>query len=118
MKLLPAALFSSAALLLTACTDPATDNPELASQNVNQLLDKQYNTRLQLSPIALTSLGKTERYHEWDDISGKGEERQQALRLQHLNELNAVSADNLNKQTQLSLQLAKAELQQNIDAFK
>ena len=118
MKLLPAALLSASALLITACSDPAANNPELASQSVNQLLDKQYNSRLQLSPIALTAQGKSDRYHEWDDVSGKGVERKQALRLQHLNELNAIDASNLNKQTQLSLQLAKAELQQDIDAFK
>ncbi|MGS2723061.1 DUF885 domain-containing protein [Porticoccus sp. GXU_MW_L64] len=118
MKLLPAALLCCSALLITACSDPAANNPELASDNVNQLLDKQYNKRLQLSPIALTGQGKRERYHEWDDISGKGEERQQALRLQHLNELNRIDGSNLNKQTRLSLQLAKAELQQSIDSFR
>ncbi|MDM3872180.1 DUF885 domain-containing protein [Porticoccus sp. W117] len=118
MKLLPAALLSFSALLITACSDPAANNPELASKNVNQLLDKQYDIRLQMSPIGLTAQGKTERYHEWDDISGKGEERQQALRLQHLNELNAVETGNLNKQTRLSLQLAKDGLQQEIDSYR
>ncbi|UTW45279.1 DUF885 domain-containing protein [bacterium SCSIO 12696] len=118
MKLLPAASLLSATLLMVACGDSSTNDPELASQSVNQLLDEQYNTRLQLSPIELTVLGSKDRYHEWDDISGKGEERLHSLHLQHLNELNAIAADNLYPQAKLSLELAKAELQRNIEGYR
>ena len=119
MKLLPAAaILATISLLLAGCSDAPNSVTQSASLEVNQLLDKQYNIRLNLSPIELTSQGSKERYGEWDDISGQAEERLHGLRLQHMNELSAFDPALLDQQTLLSLRLAKAELQQEIDGYQ
>ena len=119
MKLLLCATAAvSAALLFTGCSDGPGNSQQTPSQAVNQLLDEQYTKRLHLSPIQLTSLGQKEQYNAWDDISGPAEERRQGLLLQHLEELKKIDPQSLDQQTQLSLRLAKSQLQQDIEGYQ
>lgn len=110
---------SITAALLGGCgNDQNTDNSLTANESVNQLLDALYMERINRSPIALTRLGSKEQYGMWDDITDDTQDRLQGLRMQHLSRINKIDTSNLDHQTQLSVQLAKQQLQLEIDGYQ
>lgn len=110
---------SITAALLGGCgNDQNTDNSLTANESVNQLLDALYMERINRSPIALTRLGSKEQYGMWDDITDDTQGRLQGLRMQHLSRINKIDTSNLDHQTQLSVQLAKQQLQLEIDGYQ
>ncbi|MEP4101339.1 MAG: DUF885 domain-containing protein, partial [Paraglaciecola sp.] len=92
-------------LLITACEQPASESttvPQVTlteSERLNQWFDEKYEERILMSPMTLTSLGRKERYDEFDDFSEAAEDKQLAWQAQTVAELknsfnyNALTED-------------------------
>lgn len=99
MKQIITALFLTT--LLAACSQNGSDTtpepPHSEAITLNSWLNEAYDARLQLSPLTLASLGRKERYGEFDDVSAEGQQaaldiyRQQIASMQEVFEYSELS---------------------------
>ena len=122
-------LLSSSALFLSACgenqtvsSDGATNveatTTEVAiteSARFNALLESTFEESVARSPITLTYLGRKDRMGEWDDDSDEFAEETLALAKQQLEALLSFDRASLDEATQLSYDLAKQGLEEQIE---
>ena len=112
----------AAVLLTAACTDMSTepntaviklDSPDKLA---NVFFDRAFEERIGMSPMTLSTLGRKERYDEWDDFSDAQAQRTFAMAQRQLGELrDLVDYDALSAEGQLSHDLFTKELQRIID---
>ena len=102
-----------ATVALSACA-PKQSATELANETYEAL----FMESLKTSPEYMTYLGMRERYDEWDDSSEQAFEDSVALSKKHLELLNEIDAEDLDKQTALSLTLYKQRLENGLSDIK
>jgi len=102
-----------ATVALSACA-PKQSATELANETYEAL----FMESLKTSPEYMTYLGMRERYDEWDDSSEQAFEDSVALSKKHLELLNDIDAEDLDKQTALSLTLYKQRLENGLSDIK
>ena len=102
-----------ATVALSACA-PKQSATELANETYEAL----FMESLKTSPEYMTYLGMRERYDEWDDSSEQAFDDSVALSKKHLELLNEIDAEGLDKQTALSLTLYKQRLENGLSDIK
>jgi uncharacterized protein (DUF885 family) len=90
----------------------------MTSEAVNQLFDDAFMQRVMRSPMFQTYLGIKKDYGQWDDLSDEVAHKEHMLTKQNLEQLLDIKPDNLDHQTQVSLQLAIQGLQSELEDFK
>jgi uncharacterized protein (DUF885 family) len=90
-----------------------------ASQRLNQWLDEQYEARLQMSPMAMTSQGRKDKYDQMDDVSEAAAERRLAWLAASVETLRAeFEYAALDDQAQLSFDLWVDEYERSRAAWE
>lgn len=127
-KTLVAATLS--AVLLSACSSSPSSQiaPKTAvvseqqvqaeSQRANEMFEAMFMENVMASPITQTYLGIKQDYGQWDEISESARQQDLERSKQHLAQLETLSPELLDHQTQISYALAKQGLEQQIANFK
>ena len=102
-----------ATVALSACAPKQS-----ATEQANETYEALFMESLKTSPEYMTYLGMRERYDEWDDSSEQAFEDSVALSKKHLELLNEIDAEDLDKQTALSLTLYKQRLENGLSDIK
>ena len=102
-----------ATVALSACAPKQS-----ATEQANETYEALFMESLKTSPEYMTYLGMRERYDEWDDSSEQAFEDSVALSKKHLELLNDIDAEDLDKQTALSLTLYKQRLENGLSDIK
>lgn len=98
---------------------PATSQaPHNASAAANAYFDQYFDARTALSPQSLTRLGSKQDQDKWDTLTDEQTDKELALVRQTLDGLKQFDLKSLDSQTQLSLQLFRQQLEQEIAADK
>ncbi|KZN48650.1 DUF885 domain-containing protein [Pseudoalteromonas luteoviolacea] len=114
-------------VLLVGCQQTAEQpKPVTAAQQVvqsevekaNTLFDESFNRSVMRSPIYQTYLGIKTDYDKWDDESEERELEDLALTKKDLMEINAIDRSKLDANTQVSYDLFKQSLENEIADFK
>ena len=119
-------------LTLGACSESGTQNAsstantavesqsaeQTESERFNAFLEKSFEESVARSPISLTYLGRKERMGEWDDNSAEFAEETLAINKQELETLLAFDYSALDAPTQLSYDLMKQGLEEQIADHK
>lgn len=120
---------SIAVLLLTGC-EPASKSSQAqpaltetagqpiynASAAANAYFDQYFDARVALSPQSLTQLGSKQDQDKWDSLTDEQTDKELALVRQTLDGLAQFDPKSLDSQTQLSLQLFRQQLEQELTA--
>lgn len=92
---------------------PDTSETETESARLNRWFDAKYEEQLQFSPIALTFLGRKDRYAELDDFSVEAEERQLQWMRASVEEMEReFDYNRLDNETKTSWDIWKYQLEQ------
>lgn len=103
---------SSAAAATANNTAQADSNN--ASDRANAYFDQYFDQKVALSPQSLTQLGLKQDQDKWDPLTDEQLDKELALATQALAGLAQFDSRSLDSQTQLSLQLFKQQLEQDI----
>ncbi|GMG86831.1 DUF885 domain-containing protein [Biformimicrobium ophioploci] len=97
-----------------------SDNTEKGDINaqVNQLFEDFFQEHLKRSPEFMTYLGMKEQYGKWDDNSQEFAAETHAINQRQLAELKKIDASKLDDTTSLSLRMAIADLEQDIEGYQ
>ena len=133
-KLLPIATCSLLAISLAACQPenqvknktaaetsapaPTSDQASLVeaeSSKANALFERVFEESVARSPESLTFLGRKERADEWNDLSQAFSDETLELNKKYLAELSNIDRDMLDAATQLSYDLFKQGLEEDIE---
>ena len=88
---------------------------ETASEQANALFERAFEERVARSPENLTFLGRKERADEWNDLSKEFDDQTLELNKKHLAEVNSIDRAALDPATQLSYDLFKQGLEEDIE---
>lgn len=101
----------------SAADQPATSlAPHNASVAANAYFDQYFDARTALSPQNLTQLGLKQDQDKWDALTDEQTEKELALVRKTLAGLSQFELKSLDSQTQLSLQLFRQQLEQELAA--
>jgi uncharacterized protein (DUF885 family) len=106
---------NSAAVVTPSATSTTLHN---ASAAANAYFDQYFDARTALSPQSLTRLGSKQDQDKWDALTDEQTEKALALVRQTLAGLQQFDLKSLDSQTQLSMQLFRQQLEQEIAADK
>ncbi|MEW5249305.1 DUF885 domain-containing protein [Microbulbifer sp. 2201CG32-9] len=84
----------------------------------NEMFEAFFQERLKRSPEFKTFLGMKEDYDKWDDRSPEFAAETHKINQRQLKELQAIDPSKLDDSTRLSLELAKRNLEQDIEGYK
>ncbi len=101
-----------------AVAPAASQAPYNASAAANAYFDQYFDARTALSPQSLTRLGSKQDQDKWDTLTDEQTDKELALVRQTLDGLKQFELKSLDSQTQLSLQLFRQQLEQEIAADK
>lgn len=101
-----------------AIAPAASQAPYNASAAANAYFDQYFDARTALSPQSLTRLGSKQDQDKWDTLTDEQTDKELALVRQTLDGLQQFEPKSLDSQTQLSLQLFRQQLEQEIAADK
>jgi uncharacterized protein (DUF885 family) len=120
-------LLSRATLLLLALAasgfaaedENSKERTALASQRVNEFLDKCYDGFLARHPVAESQQGIKTHYDQWEDLSDEKAAADLAFLQGNLSKLTGdFKFDAIDRQTQLSWKLFEREVQRETEAFR
>lgn len=94
-----------------------TEKGDINAQ-VNQLFEDFFQEHLKRSPEFMTYLGMKEQYGKWDDNSQEFAAETHAINQRQLAELKKIDASKLDDTTSLSLRMAIADLEQDIEGYQ
>lgn len=103
----------SIVFVLVSCS--STGGRQNESVRLNQFLDDQFETNLALSPQFLTIFGRKDRYHELNDQTEAFSLKVFELRKKQLADLQNFDRAKLDAQAQLTYDLVKKDLQEEIE---
>lgn len=104
----------SALLLLVSQLSAA----RTADQQALALFEQFFEEQVSLSPMYQTHLGRKTHYGEWDDISPAQSALYHRLNQDQLTRLNELDSSKLNADNQLSVELMRFELEQDINSYQ
>ncbi len=89
------------------------------SKKANAFFEKSYNERVDRSPMEQSYLGIKKDYGKWNDISDENAQKELSITKEELQYLkDSINPDMLEKQTGISYQLFKQNLENEIADFK
>lgn len=91
------------------------DTQAKASQALHALFDEWFEANLELNPLFATQVGDTRYNHIWpNNISEEYRNKSRDLSQVSLDKLNAIDLDQLNAQDQLSYQIFRNDMEENL----
>lgn len=117
-----------ALLYLTACsqqqsqselsTERAPAKLSLETARANEMFERFFEQNVARSPLFQTMLGRKTNLDKWDDLSAQFAAESLAIDTQNLAELETLNFSALDDSAQLSVELLKQSLQNDIDDYK
>ena len=105
----------------SATADTAQNGSEASDEAIaqaNQMFEDMFQEHLDRSPEFKTFLGIKDDYGKWDNLSPEFEAETREINQRQLAELNKLDPSKLDDATRLSLELAKRNLEQDIEGYK
>ncbi len=94
----------------------AAQTPQMSeSEKANALFERAFEESVARSPESLTFLGRKERQDEWNDLSKAFDDESLELNKQYLADLGSIDRAKLDEATQLSYDLFKQSLEEDIE---
>ncbi|WP_041521808.1 DUF885 domain-containing protein [Gilvimarinus agarilyticus] len=106
------------ATLLFFVSPAALAQSQTEDAKARALFETFFEEQVSLSPMFQTHLGRKTHYGEWDDISPAQTELYYRLYQDQLARLESLDLDKLNPDNQLSAELMRFDLEQDIDGYQ
>ncbi len=98
--------------------EPVAQKAENESDKANELFEKIFMENMMVSPISQTHLGIKTDYDKWDERGEEADSKSLARNKRHLAQLEHIDTTKLDEQTNLSFNLLKQKLQQQVKDYK
>jgi len=104
--------------LLTVPANEQSVNVSTASEQANALFDNIFNQEVDRDPTWQTYLGIKKDYDKWHDLSQENEEKELAFAKSNLALIQAIDANTLDAQSQISHSLYMQKLENRIEDYQ
>ncbi|WP_049723204.1 DUF885 domain-containing protein [Gilvimarinus polysaccharolyticus] len=118
MSLFKRAVIGAVLLAVSQLAISQSANLETEDTKAQALFEQFFEEQVSLSPMYQTHLGRKTHYGEWDDISPAQSALYLRLSQDQLLRLKRLDVSKLNADNQLSVELMRFELEQNINGYQ
>ncbi len=107
-----------ATLAFTACSPPAADAPQAAQSPLQEIFDREWETRLEANPLFATRVGRHEFDHLRPSVARADLEARVETARGFLAELDAIDADSLSREDRINYQIFRRQLEGRVTDFE